>query len=88
MKCHICCLYNLNSLPAGSNLKRTQRNGICPMGVFHFAEIGKLKYVQHTIDIYSSFQCTSSLIFENADSVIKHLLEIMDGILQHMSPVK
>ena len=47
------------------------------MDMFHFAEFGKLKYVQHTIDTCSDFQWASALHSEKADSVITHLLEVM-----------
>ena len=47
------------------------------MYVFHLVEFGKLKYVHHTIDIYSSFQWATALSSEKAGSVIMHLLEVM-----------
>jgi transposase InsO family protein len=47
------------------------------MGVFHFTEFGKLKYVHHTIDTHSGFQWATALASEKADSVITHLLEVM-----------
>ena len=47
------------------------------MDVFHFAEFGKLKYIQHTIDTYSGFQWATALSSEKADSVITHLLEVI-----------
>ena len=47
------------------------------MDVFHFVEFGKLKYVHHTIDIYSGFQWATSLSSENSDLVFTHLLEVM-----------
>ena len=50
------------------------------MDVFYFTEFGKLKYIHHTIDIYSGFHWTISekaLISEKADSVITNLLEVM-----------
>ena len=47
------------------------------MDVLHFAEFGKLKYVYHTIDTYSSFQTATALSLEKADSVITYLLEVM-----------
>ena len=48
------------------------------MDVFHFPEFCKLKYVHHTIDNYSEFQWATALASEKADSVITHLLEVMD----------
>ena len=47
------------------------------MDVFHFMKFGKLKYVHHTIDMYSGFQWATALSSEKADSVIIHLLEVM-----------
>ena len=47
------------------------------MDVFHFVEFGKLKYVHHTIDTYSSFQWATALSSEKANSIITHLLEVM-----------
>ena len=47
------------------------------MAMFHFTEFGKLKYVHHTIDTYLGFQWATALAPEKADSVIKHLLEVM-----------
>ena len=47
------------------------------MGVFHFTDFGKWKYVYHTIDTYSGFQWATALTSEKADSVITHLLEIL-----------
>ena len=47
------------------------------MDVFHFTEFGKLKYVHHTIDTYLGFQWATALAPEKADSVIKHLLDVM-----------
>ena len=47
------------------------------MDVFHFPEFGKLKYVHHTIDTYSGFQCATALSSEKADLVVMHLLEVM-----------
>ena len=76
-QCPTCSLYNQTPLLTGSNPKGTQRNEICQMDVFHFTEFGKLKYVHHTIDTYSGFQCDSALSSEKADSVITHLLEVM-----------
>jgi hypothetical protein len=38
-----CSLYNLTPLPAVSNPKDTQRKEILQMGVFYFAEFGKIK---------------------------------------------
>jgi hypothetical protein len=55
----------------------TQRNDIWQMDVFHFTEFGKLKYVHHTIDTYLGFQWATALAPEKADSVIKHLLDVM-----------
>ena len=55
-RCPTCSFYNQAPLPAGSNPKSTQRNKIWQMGVFHFADFGKLKYVHHTTDIYPGFQ--------------------------------
>ena len=54
--------------------------------MFHFAEFGKRKLVHHTIDICSRFQWATALNSEKADSVIKHLLEVMDtmGIPVHI----
>ena len=37
------------------------------MDMFHFVEFGKLKYVHHTIDIYSGFQWATALSTETAD---------------------
>ena len=48
------------------------------MELLHFAELGKLKYVHHTIDTYWGFQWTTALSSKKADSVITHLLEVMD----------
>jgi hypothetical protein len=48
------------------------------MDVFHFPEFCKLKYVHHTIDNYSEFQWATALASEKADSVITHLLEILN----------
>ncbi|KAL6032385.1 hypothetical protein STEG23_008139, partial [Scotinomys teguina] len=76
-KCPTCSFYNQTPLPAGCNPKGTQRNEIWQMDVFHFAEFGKLKYVQHTIDTCSGFQWATALSSEKADSVIMHLLEVM-----------
>ncbi|KAL6030846.1 hypothetical protein STEG23_024726 [Scotinomys teguina] len=76
-KCPTCSFYNQTLLPAGCNPKGTQRNDIWQMDVFHFAEFGKLKYVHHTIHTYSGFQWATALSSEKADSVIKHLLEVM-----------
>ena len=50
------------------------------MGVFRFAEFGKLKYVYHTIDTYSGFLWETALSSEMAGLVITHLLEVMDII--------
>lgn len=47
------------------------------MAMLHFTEVGKLKYVHHTIDTYSGFQWASALSSEKADSVVMHLLEVM-----------
>jgi hypothetical protein len=47
------------------------------MDVFHFADRGKLKYVQHTIDTYSGFQWASAVSSEKTDSVNTHLLQVM-----------
>jgi len=47
------------------------------MTVFHFSELGKQRYVHHTIDKYSGFQWATALISEEADCVITQLLEIM-----------
>ena len=47
------------------------------MDVFHFTEFGKLKYVHHTIDMYSGFQWATALSSEKVDLVITHLLEVM-----------
>lgn len=47
------------------------------MEVFHFVQFGKLKYVYHTIAIYSGFQWATALSSERADSVITYVLEIM-----------
>ena len=46
---------------AGTNRKSAQRNEIWQMNVFHFVEFGKLKYVHHTIGIYSDFQQATAL---------------------------
>ena len=75
--CPTCSFYNQTPLPAGTNPKGTERNEILQMDVFYFAEFGKLKYVHHTIDTYSGFQCATALSSEKADSVITHLLEVM-----------
>ena len=45
--------------------------------MFLFVESGKVKFVHHSIDIYSVFQWASALSSEKADSVIIHLLEVM-----------
>lgn len=66
-----------NTLPAGGNPKGAQKNEICQMDMFHFAEFGKLKYVLYTFDTYSGFQWTISLSLEKADTVTKHFLEII-----------
>ena len=65
------------------------------MYVFHLVEFGKLKYVHHTIDIYSSFQWSTALSLEKVASVITHLLDVMaimgiptqikTEMVQHMS---
>ena len=55
-KCPTGFLYNQTLHPAGSNPKGTQRNEISQIDVFYFIDFGKLKYVHHTIDIYSGFQ--------------------------------
>ena len=47
------------------------------MDVFHFTEIGKLRYVHHTIDTFSGFQWAIALSSEKADSVITHFIEVM-----------
>ena len=61
----------------GTNPKSTQRNDIWQMNVFCSTEFGKLKYVHHTIDIYSRFRWSTALPSEKADTVITHLLEVM-----------
>lgn len=48
------------------------------MDVFHFAEFGRLKFAHHTIDTYLELQWTTAVSSEKADSVITHLLEVMD----------
>ena len=47
------------------------------MDVFHFSELGKLKYVHQTIDIYSGFQWATAWSSEKAKFVITHLLDVM-----------
>ncbi|CRH27384.1 Integrase core domain [Chlamydia trachomatis] len=47
------------------------------MDIFHFPEFGSLKYVHHTIDMFSGFQWATAFSSEKADSVITHLLEVM-----------
>ena len=76
-RCPTCSFYNQTPLPAGSNPRSIHRNEIWQMGVFHFTEFGKLRYVHYTIDTYSRFQYATALSSEKADSVITHLLEIM-----------
>ena len=49
---------------------------------FHFAELGKLKYVHHTIDTFSGFQWATVLSSEKADSVNTQLLEVMANLHQ------
>ena len=46
--------------------------------MLHFAEFGKQKFVHHTIDTCTRFQWATALNSEKADSVIKHLLQVMD----------
>ena len=46
----------------------------------HFTEFGKLRYVHHTIDMFSGFKRATALNSEKADSVITHLLEVIMGI--------
>ena len=46
--------------------------------MFYFTEFDKQKFVHHTIDTCSKFQWATALNSEKADSVIKHLLEVMD----------
>lgn len=75
-KCPTCSLYNQTLLSSGSNPKGTQRNEIWQMDVFYFLEFGKLKYVYHTIDIYSGFQWATALSSKKADSVNTYLLEV------------
>ncbi|MGE9501631.1 DDE-type integrase/transposase/recombinase, partial [Escherichia coli] len=75
--CPTCSFYNQTPLPSGCNLKGIQRNEVWQMDVFHFAEFGNLKYVHHTIDIFSGFQWATALNSEKAVSVIIHLLEVM-----------
>lgn len=43
--------------------------------VFHFAEFVQLKYVHHTID--SGIQWATALSSKKADSITKHLLEVI-----------
>ena len=76
-ECVTCSLYNQTPLLTGSNSKVTQRNEICQINEFHFAEIRKLECIHHTIDAYSGFQWSTALSSEKADSVIIHLLEVM-----------
>lgn len=40
------------------------------MVVFHFAELGKLKYVHNFTDKYSGFQFATTLSPDKSDSVI------------------
>ena len=47
------------------------------MEVVHFAEIGNLKYVHHTIDTFSGIQWATYVKSEKAYSIITHLLEVM-----------
>ena len=75
--CDTCPFYNQPSLPAGSNPKGTQRNEIWQMNVFQFPEFGKMKYVHHTINIYSGMHWATALSSEKADAVLTHLLEAM-----------
>ena len=70
--------HNQTQLSVGSNLKGTQRNEIWQMDVLHFAELGILKYVHHSIDMLSGFQWAIALSLEKSDSVIMYLLEVMD----------
>ena len=76
-RCPTCSLYNQTLLSVGSNPKGIQRNEIWHMDVFYFAEFGKLKYVHHTIDTYSSFQNATALSLEKTELLITHLLEVM-----------
>ena len=77
IKSTTCSLYNQTPLHTGANQKGTQRNEIWQMDVFHFREVGKLKYVHHTIDTYSGFQWATTFSSEKAHSVITHLLEVI-----------
>lgn len=54
-KCATSSLYNQTLLTVGSKSKCFQRNEIWQMGVFQFSEFGKLKYMHHTMNIYSEF---------------------------------
>ena len=47
------------------------------MGVFHFTDFGKLKYIHHTIDTYSDFHWATTLHSEKADLVIMYLFKVM-----------
>ena len=47
------------------------------MDVFHFTEFGKLRYVHHSVDMFSGLQWATALSSVKADSVITHLLEVM-----------
>ena len=86
-QCPTCSLYNQTPLPTGTNPKGTQRNEIWQMDVLHFTEFGKLKYIHHTIDTYSGFRWATALASEKADSVITHVLEVMDIINGQWSSV-
>ena len=47
------------------------------MDVGNFVEFTKLRYVQHTTDIYSDFKRATALNMEKAASIIIHFLEVM-----------
>lgn len=76
-KCPTCSLYNQTHYLQEVAQKCTKINEICQMYVLHFAELGKLKCIHHTIDSYSGFQWASVLNSEKADSLIAYLWQVM-----------
>ena len=70
-----CSFYTQTLFPAGSNPTGTQINlvnGMC------FTLQNLVNFMHHTIDTCTRFQWVTALNSEKANSVIKHLLEVID----------